>query len=103
MSERSRICFPVREPIFRTFFSAENSVEFLGKTIFQNFFRGKFHFFPTFWGEIFRGIFPEIFPVKNLQKISPGKTLNHFLNYHLIPWRDSILQPTHNSAVSEDN
>jgi hypothetical protein len=39
-------------PIFRTFFSAE----FLGKTIFQNFFR-----------EIFRGIFPG----KNERKIGP--------------------------------
>jgi hypothetical protein len=58
--------------------SAENSVEFLGKTIFQNFFRGKFLFFPKiFGGKIFRGIFPEIFPGKIVRKIvrkiDPGK------------------------------
>jgi hypothetical protein len=43
-------------PIFRTFFfhgkslSAENSAEFLGKTIFRNFFCGKLQCFPTFLG-----------------------------------------------------
>jgi hypothetical protein len=47
------------------------SAEFLGKTIFQNFFRGKFHFFPTFWVKIFRGIFPEIFRRKKCTKIGP--------------------------------
>jgi hypothetical protein len=52
--------------------SEENSVEFLGKMIFQNFFRGKIHFFPTFfWEEIFRGIFPKILRGKNVQKIGP--------------------------------
>jgi hypothetical protein len=30
--------------------SAENSAEFFGKMIFQNFIREKFHFFPTFFG-----------------------------------------------------
>ena len=29
-------------PIFRTFFSAENSVEFVAELIFRNFFLGKF-------------------------------------------------------------
>jgi hypothetical protein len=52
-------------PIFCTFFygnsfSAENSAEFLGKTILQNFFRGKF-----------RGIFPAIFPGKMYEKSAP--------------------------------
>jgi hypothetical protein len=28
-------------------------VEFVEKIIFQNFFRGKLQFFPTFWGEKF--------------------------------------------------
>jgi hypothetical protein len=40
-------------------FSAEISSQFLGKTIFQNFFCGKFQFPPTF------------FPGKNVRKISP--------------------------------
>jgi hypothetical protein len=31
------------------------------------FSRGKFHFSPTFfWGKIFHGIFPKIFPGKNV-------------------------------------
>jgi hypothetical protein len=37
--------------------SAENSAEFLGKTIFQNFFRGKLQFFPTFLGGTFSAEF----------------------------------------------
>jgi hypothetical protein len=40
--------------------------------IFRTFFPGKFHFFPTFFGgKVFRGIFPEIFPRKNVRKIIP--------------------------------
>jgi hypothetical protein len=59
-------------PIFSTFFSAENSAEFLGKTIFQNFFSAENSIFSQhFWGKIFRGIFPEIFPGKNVRKIDP--------------------------------
>jgi hypothetical protein len=54
--------------IFRTFFSAE----FIGKTIFQNFFLRKFQFFSHhFWGKIFREIFRGIFPGKNVRKIGP--------------------------------
>jgi hypothetical protein len=52
--------------------SAENSAEFLEKkTIFRNFFRGKLHFSQHFWGKIFRGIFPEIFPGKKCAKNRP--------------------------------
>jgi hypothetical protein len=56
--------------------SAENSVEFLGKTIFQNFFCGKFHFFPySFFGGKFSAEFsPKIFPGKNVRKIGPLKS-----------------------------
>jgi hypothetical protein len=46
-------------------------VEFLVKMIFQNFFRGKLHFFPTFLGENFRRIFPKIFPGKKCTKNQP--------------------------------
>jgi hypothetical protein len=42
---------------FSYIFSAENSAEFLGKTIFQNFFRVKFHFIPTFLGGKFSAEF----------------------------------------------
>jgi hypothetical protein len=60
-------------PIFNFFcgksLSAKNSAEFLGITIFQNFFRKKFHFFQHIGGKIFRGIFPEIFTGKNVRKI----------------------------------
>jgi hypothetical protein len=56
-------------PIFRTIFSAENHFpwkiprNFLEKRFFKKFSRGKFNFFSQhFWGKIFRGIFPEIFP-----------------------------------------
>jgi hypothetical protein len=53
--------------------SAENSAEFLGKTIFQNFFRGKFNFSPTFFfflgGGNFPRNFPKISPEKNVRKI----------------------------------
>jgi hypothetical protein len=48
-------------------------MEFLGKTIFQNFFRRKFHFFPTF----FRGKFPPKFsPEKNYEKSAPCHSAN---------------------------
>jgi hypothetical protein len=51
----------------------ENSEEFLGKMIFQNFFRGKFNFFPTFFGgKIFPEIFRGIFPGKMYEKSVPG-------------------------------
>jgi hypothetical protein len=50
--------------------SAENSVEFLGKTIFQNFFCGKFNFFPTFLGKNF----PRNFPRKKMyEKLAPDE------------------------------
>jgi hypothetical protein len=52
-------------------FSAENSAEFLGKMIFWNFFRGKFQFFPTFFGKKFSQNFPWNFPRKNVWKIGP--------------------------------
>jgi hypothetical protein len=56
--------------LFRTF-----SWEFLGKTIFQNFFCGNFQFSPTFLGENF----PPNFPWKNVRKISPrGQFFNGF-------------------------
>jgi hypothetical protein len=45
--------------------STENSAEFLGQTIFQNFFRGKFNFFPTFLGENFPPNFPRKKCTKN--------------------------------------
>jgi hypothetical protein len=50
---------------FIHFFSADNSAEFLGKIFFQNFFRGKFHFFPTFLGGKFSAAIS--------QKFSPEK------------------------------
>jgi hypothetical protein len=69
------------EPIFRTLFfrgkslSAEFSSEFLGKTIFQNFFfRGKFQFFATFffWGGVFfEEFFLGIFRGKMYEKSAP--------------------------------
>jgi hypothetical protein len=78
-------------PIFRTFFSAKNhfprkiprnflgktnSAEFLGKTIFQNFFRGKLQFFPTFLGENFSVEFSAKFsPEKMYEKSSNLVTL----------------------------
>jgi hypothetical protein len=47
-------------------------VEFLGKNDFSKLFPGKIPFCPNiFGGKIFRGIFPEIFPGKNVRKISP--------------------------------
>jgi hypothetical protein len=47
-------------------------VEFLGKTIFQNFFRGKLHFFSTFffWGG---GFSPKFSPEKMYEKLTPGR------------------------------
>jgi hypothetical protein len=53
--------------------SAENSAEFLGKTIFQNFFRGKFHFFPTFFGRKFSAEFSPKFSMEFSPKFSPEK------------------------------
>jgi hypothetical protein len=50
--------------------SAENSVEFLGKMIFQNFFRGKLYFFPTFLGKNFPLNFPHNFPRKKIYEKS---------------------------------
>jgi hypothetical protein len=45
----------------------ENSVEFIEKMIFQNFFRGKFLFFPTFFGGKFSaGFSAEFYPEKNV-------------------------------------
>jgi hypothetical protein len=52
--------------------SAEKSAEFLGKMIFQNFFRRKIHFIPTFFGGKFSAEFsPKFSPEKNVRKISP--------------------------------
>jgi hypothetical protein len=52
--------------------SAENSVEFLGKMIFQNFFCGKFNFFPTFFGGKFSAKFSaEFSPEKMYEKSAP--------------------------------
>jgi hypothetical protein len=47
--------------------SAENPAEFPRKMIFQNFFRGKFHFSQHFFG----GIFPRNFPRKKCTKNRP--------------------------------
>jgi hypothetical protein len=65
-------------PIFRTFFSAENHFprkiprNFLEKRFFKTCFRGKFHFFPTFWGGKFSAEFSLKFsPEKNVRKIDP--------------------------------
>jgi hypothetical protein len=57
--------------------TAENSAEFLGKSIFQNFFRGKFNSSQHLWGKIFGGIFPKIFPGKNVRKIGPWWRFYH--------------------------
>jgi hypothetical protein len=46
--------------------STENSVEFLEKKNLQNFFRGKFHFFPTFF--LGGGKFSAEFPMKFSQE-----------------------------------
>jgi hypothetical protein len=44
--------------------------EFLGKTMIQNFSRGKLDFFPTFFGGKFSAKFSaEFFPEKNVRKI----------------------------------
>jgi hypothetical protein len=50
-------------------FSAENSVEFVAEMIFQNFFLGKFWFFPTFFGGKFSA---EFSPEKMYKKSAPG-------------------------------
>jgi hypothetical protein len=55
-------------------FSAENSVAFLGKQFFGNFFRGECQFFPTFFeGENFLQNFAQNFPRKNVRNIGPCK------------------------------
>jgi hypothetical protein len=60
-------------PIFRTFFYAENSVEFLGNMIFQNLFRGKFHFFSTFFGGKFSAEFSPKFSLEKMyERSAPG-------------------------------
>jgi hypothetical protein len=67
---------------FSNIVSAENHFprkiprNFLEKTIFQNFFRGKFHFFPNILGGKFSAEFspkfsPKFSPVKNVQEIDP--------------------------------
>jgi hypothetical protein len=51
------------------------SAEFLGKTIFQNFFRGKFHFFPNFFGgKTSAEFFLKISPEKMSEKSAPHRT-----------------------------
>jgi hypothetical protein len=51
-------------------------MEFLGKTIFRNFFRGKFQFFPTFstfsGGKFSAEFSPKFSLEKNLRKIGPS-------------------------------
>jgi hypothetical protein len=74
-------CQRIRGPIFRTFFSAENSAEFLRKTIlktiFQNFFRGKFNFFPNiFWGKFSAEFYPKFSPEKMHKKLAPGELMS---------------------------
>jgi hypothetical protein len=54
---------------FLYIFSAENFVEFVGKTIFLYFFRGKFQFFPTFFGGKFSA---EFSPEKMCEKSAPA-------------------------------
>jgi hypothetical protein len=50
----------------------ENSAEFLGKNDFSKLFPRKIQFFLNiFWGKIFRGIFPKIFPGKKCTKNWP--------------------------------
>jgi hypothetical protein len=53
--------------------SMENSAEFIVKTIFQNFFRGKFIFFPIIFGGKFSAKFSaEFSPEKMYEKSAPG-------------------------------
>jgi hypothetical protein len=52
------------------------SSEFLGKTIFQNFFRPKFPFYPTFLGQKFPGKIPWIFPPKKLHEKSAPERID---------------------------
>jgi hypothetical protein len=49
------------------------------KNAFSKLFPRKIQFFPNiFWGKIFRGIFPEIFPGKMYEKSAPG--VNHTIS-----------------------
>jgi hypothetical protein len=53
-------------------FWKKNSAEFLGKTVFRNFFRIKFLFSPTFfWGKKIPQEFPRNFPRKKCTKNRP--------------------------------
>jgi hypothetical protein len=53
----------------------------LAKSYFSKFFPRKIPFFPNILGrKIFRGIFPEIFPGKNVRKIGPRN--DKFLKNH---------------------
>jgi hypothetical protein len=52
-------------------------VEFLGKTIFQNFFRQKFQIFPTFLGVKFSEEFSPNFCGKIVQKSALGSENIH--------------------------
>jgi hypothetical protein len=56
-------------------FSYIFSAEILGNTIFQNFFRGKFHFFQHFLGGNFPRNFPQNFPRKKCMKNRPLKNI----------------------------
>jgi hypothetical protein len=63
-------------PIFHTFFPQK--ITFRGKfrgiswkNDLTKLLRGKFHFSNIFGVKIFRGIFPENFPGKNVRKIGP--------------------------------
>jgi hypothetical protein len=67
---------------FSYIFSAENSAEFLGKTIFQNFFRGKFNFFSTFLLCLFlreKNVYPLF--LKNTDPLHTLKDLKGFTLY----------------------
>jgi hypothetical protein len=74
----NRQTIEIYEPWGRFFvhsFSAENHFprkiprNFLEKRFFKTFSAENSIFSQHFWGKIFRGIFPEIFPGKNVRKI----------------------------------
>jgi hypothetical protein len=73
-----------------------NSAEFLGKTIFQNFFCRKFNFFPTLLGENFPRNFPQKFPRKKCTKNRPLVSRVDVFSYFLVSNDAKIL--TYSSA-----
>jgi S-adenosylmethionine:diacylglycerol 3-amino-3-carboxypropyl transferase len=74
----------IQGPIFRRFFSAENSAEFLRKMIFQTFSAENSFFSQHFWGKFsaeFSGEFPaEFSPEKMYEKSAPGLTQTTFFS-----------------------